>query len=126
MIVGRKVYPDDAQGFCDFELYQSISCAFSAQMYSKYLKDYYGVKSGIPDEHSKYLIKKTLLDLNSIDDPDFCKPIPCPCACNVRVSIIVSTALNCSAPTNVTTSYLYIPVQCGPVLNISTSLSYQS
>lgn len=67
----RSVQPGYNTPACTIDKYEKITCK-SAEVYFKqvlYLR--YGISDCCPDENDKWLIKKELIDLDALRDPDY-------------------------------------------------------
>lgn len=93
----RSVQPGYNTPACTMDKYEKITCK-SAEIYFKevlYLR--YGITDCCPDENDKWLIKKELIDLDALRDPDYtctevnscCPTYSCTGTCNC--SPIVTT-----------------------------------
>ena len=76
----RSVQPGYNTPACTIAKYEKISCK-SAQIYYKqvlYLR--YGISDCCPDENDKWLIKKELIDMDALRDPNYeCTVVPSCC-----------------------------------------------
>lgn len=88
---GRMVKPGYKAPSCDSEQYEKITCKSSEILYKQVLEKRYGISNCCPEEDDKWLIKKELIDLAALKDPDYectpinscCSPAPCECSsCN--------------------------------------------
>lgn len=121
----RSVQPGYDEGHCDIRFIEKINCNFSNQVYSKLLTQKYGVKSCIDDEFDKFFIKKQLLDLNLIDDPNFCHSIDNLPPCGVSASITVFNPIYCTAPSSPNANIQQIVVICTAPNGVNSLISYQ-
>lgn len=86
----RKVIPGYSVPTCDPEKYEKISCKSSEILYKSVLQKRYGISNCCPDEDDKWLIKKELIDLDGMRDPNYtctspsscCGSSTCDCGCN--------------------------------------------
>ena len=78
----RKVKPGYNTPICSAEKYDKITCKAADIMYKKALELRYGISNCCPEEDEKWLIKKELIELQALTDPDY----PCDhladCSCN--------------------------------------------
>lgn len=77
----RTVKPGYNTPNCNPDEYDKITCKFSQIMYKVVLEKRYGITNCCPDEDEKWLLKKELVDLQALKDPNYCCP-DCPCSCN--------------------------------------------
>jgi hypothetical protein len=88
----RKVKPGYSTPSCDIEKYEKITCRSSEIYYKQVIRLRYGISNCCPEDDEKWLIKKELIDLDALRDPDYiCKPTTsccnqpiteCGCGCN--------------------------------------------
>jgi hypothetical protein len=88
----RKVKPGYSTPSCDIEKYEKITCRSSEILYKQVMRLRYGLTNCCPEDDEKWLIKKELIDLDALRDPDYiCKPTTsccnqpitsCGCGCN--------------------------------------------
>ena len=88
----RKVKPGYSTPSCDIEKYEKITCRSSEILYKQVIRLRYGISNCCPEDDEKCLIKKELIDLDALRDPDYiCKPTTsccnqpitsCGCDCN--------------------------------------------
>jgi hypothetical protein len=76
----RKIKPGYSVPTCDIDTYEKITCKSSEILYKQVLQLRYGISNCCPEEDAKWLIKKELIDLVSLIDPDYiCKPVTSCC-----------------------------------------------
>jgi hypothetical protein len=56
---------------CSIEKFEKITCKAAEAMYKKVLEQRYGISNCCPDDDNKWLIKKELIDLAGLVDPDY-------------------------------------------------------
>jgi hypothetical protein len=87
----RKIKPGYSVPTCDTEKWENITCRSSEILYKQVMTLRYGISNCCPDEDDKWLIKKELIDLAALVDPDYvcapvqscgCPPSSCGCGCN--------------------------------------------
>lgn len=88
----RKVKPGYSTPTCDIEKYEKITCRSSEILYKQVMRLRYGLTNCCPEDDEKWLIKKELIDLDALRDPDYiCRPTTsccnqlitsCGCTCN--------------------------------------------
>ena len=95
----RKIKPGYSVPTCDIEKWEKITCKSSEILYKEVMRLRYGMSNCCPDEDDKWLIKKELIDLAALVDPDYtctpvqtcgCPPSSCGCGCS-------STLKSCSS-----------------------------
>jgi hypothetical protein len=77
----RTIRPGYNTPNCNPDEYDKITCRFSQVMYKVVLEKRYGITNCCPDEDEKWLLKKELIDIQALKDPNYKCP-SCPCACN--------------------------------------------
>jgi hypothetical protein len=86
-LVYRSVRPGYGTAACTTDYYENVVCHFSEWMYKDVLERRYGISNCCPDELMKWEIKKELLDLAVLVNPDYtCEPqancgCPSPSSC---------------------------------------------
>lgn len=88
----RKVKPGYSTPTCDPDQYEKITCKSSEIYYKQVMRLRYGISNCCPEDEEKWLVKKELIDLAALRDPDYiCKPVTtccgepiqtCGCGCN--------------------------------------------
>lgn len=122
VLKNRSVTPNygNSIGNCSYEYMEKVNCSFAEQSYSRIIIKRFGIKSCEEDLYDKWWIKKQLLMLNLIEDPNACI-IPCvPIACDPPTPPPLPPAplpIACPAPTNVTVTFVYIDT-CAPVASV--------
>lgn len=95
----RKIKPGYSVPTCDIQKWEKITCKSSEILYKEVMRLRYGISNCCPDEDDKWLIKKELIDLAALVDPDYictpvqscgCAPSSCGCGCS-------STLKSCSS-----------------------------
>lgn len=72
----RKVKPGYNTPICSAEKYDKITCNAADIMYKKVLELRYGISDCCPEENEKWLIKKELIELQALTDPNYkCDPL---------------------------------------------------
>jgi hypothetical protein len=72
----RKVKPGYNTPICSAEKYDKITCKAADIMYKKVLELRYGISNCCPEEDEKWLIKKELIELQALTDPNYkCDPL---------------------------------------------------
>lgn len=67
----RSVKPGYNTPACTIEKYEKISCKAAEVYYKQVLYLRYGISNCCPDEDDKWLIKKELIDLDALRDPNY-------------------------------------------------------
>lgn len=121
----RSVQPGYGNDLCSVEFIEKINCRFAAQIYNKMIQKKYGIKTCIEDELDKYLIKKGLLDLNLIYDPNACIVPEAVVEC-APIVVIPPTPVPCSFATSVVVTMSDpLPVSCGTPAITDVEIVYQ-
>lgn len=90
----RKIKPGYSVPTCDIDKWEKITCKASEILYKEVMRLRYGISNCCPDEDEKWLIKKELIDLAALVDPDYvcspvqscgCPPSSCGCGCNTTL-----------------------------------------
>ena len=72
----RKVKPGYNTPICSADKYDKITCKFAEIAYKKVLELRYGISNCCPEEDEKWLIKKELIELQALTDPNYtCDPL---------------------------------------------------
>ena len=72
----RKVRPGYNTPICSADKYDKITCKFAGIVYKKVLELRYGISNCCPEEDEKWLIKKELIELQALTDPNYtCDPV---------------------------------------------------
>lgn len=78
----RSVIPGYNTPACTSQKYEKISCRSAEVYYKQVLYGRYGISNCCPDDTNKWLIKKELIDLDALRDPDYVCTIANPCCPN--------------------------------------------
>jgi len=71
----RKVKPGYNTPICSADKYDKITCNFADIAYKNVLELRYGISDCCPEENEKWIIKKELIELQALTDPDYtCDP----------------------------------------------------
>lgn len=80
-INNRTVRPGYNTPICTPAKYDEITCNFANILYKIALEKRYGITNCCPEDDDKWLVKKELIDLQALKDPNYnCKE--CACSCN--------------------------------------------
>ena len=78
----RSVQPGYNTPACTIDRYEKISCKSSEIYYQQVLRLRYGISNCCPDETNKWLIKKELIDMDAMRDPDYICTVANSCCTN--------------------------------------------
>ena len=89
----RSVRPGYVVPICSTEKYEKITCRAAEILYKSVLELRYGISNCCPEENDKWLIKKELIDLEALRDPEYicevntcnCPPSTCGCSCGTTL-----------------------------------------
>jgi len=90
----RKIKPGYSVPTCDTDRWEKITCRASEILYKEVMRLRYGLSNCCPEDDEKWLIKKELIDLAALVDPDYvCRPVQtccdntssCGCGCNTTL-----------------------------------------
>ena len=88
----RSVQPGYNTPACTIAKYEKISCKSAEVYYKQVLYLRYGITDCCPDENDKWLIKKELIDMDALRDPNYectvstCGCPPQSCSCNATIT----------------------------------------
>lgn len=88
----RSVQPGYNTPACTIAKYEKISCKSAEVYYKQVLYLRYGISDCCPDENDKWLIKKELIDMDALRDPNYectVSTCGCPsqsCSCNATIT----------------------------------------
>jgi hypothetical protein len=118
----RRVKPGYYTPACTPEYVEKVNCSYAEALYNEVISKRYGIKICCQEDKLKWEIKKHLLDLKSLYDPNLCKSTLnrcCPPTC-VESTLYVLDSRPCPAPTNVTSTLNIPPVDCPPPTNVNS------
>jgi hypothetical protein len=76
----RIVTPGYKTPICSTEKYEKITCKSAEILYKQVLNLRYGITNCCPEEDDKWLLKKQIIDLQALVDPNYiCMPSTCGC-----------------------------------------------
>jgi hypothetical protein len=78
----RSVQPGYNTPACTIAKYEKISCRSADVYYKQVLYLRYGISECCPEDNDKWLIKKELIDLDALRDPDYECTVVNPCCPN--------------------------------------------
>jgi len=121
----RSVKPGYTTPGCDPAHTENVYCGFAKSLYDQMLITRYGITMCCNDPIEKWAVKKQLLDLRAIYDPELCKNTfdKCcpPCAMFATITIFRPVSA-CPAPTNMVAILDVPPVQCPAPTGIEVSI----
>lgn len=79
-IKGRLIKPGYKTPITDSNKFERITCETAEILYKQVLQQRYGISNCCPEEDENFIIKKELIDLESLNDPEFDCPLPSCCA----------------------------------------------
>ena len=90
----RNVKPGYSTPVCSTEKYEKITCKSAEILYKQVMTLRYGITNCCPEEDDKWLVKKQLIDLVALKDPDYecvlhscgCNQPTCGCGCNTTTN----------------------------------------
>lgn len=87
----RRIKPGYSVPTCDIDRWEKITCRASEILYMQVMRLRYGLTNCCPEDDEKWLVKKELIDLAALVDPDYicapvqscgCAPSSCGCGCS--------------------------------------------
>lgn len=91
----RTVKPGYNTPGCSIDKYEKYMCNFSEAVYMQVMVDKYGIQPCCGDDDYKWEIKKELIELKAIEDPDYICQYLDPCGCTTG-----NSGLTSCVPTN--------------------------
>jgi hypothetical protein len=91
----RSLKPGYNTPHCSTWKYEQISCKAAEALYKQVLELRYGISNCCPEEDQQYLIKKQLIDLKALVNPDYTCLTPS-CGCNTGCGCGGSCGGSCS------------------------------
>jgi hypothetical protein len=79
-IKGRFIKPGYKAPTSNPDRFERITCETAEVLYKQVLQQRYGISNCCPEEDENFIIKKELIDLESLNDPEFDCPLPSCCA----------------------------------------------
>lgn len=121
----RHIQPGYPEGRIPNAKIDKILCDFAALRYSGYLVQKWGVHDCAQYNPDLIMIRRNLLALDLIYDPELCTPdTSCTAPCGVSVRLIVYGAAGCGKPFAVSARIIQIPVDCQPPSAVSARIIY--
>lgn len=120
----RMIKPGYTTPGCSPQYTEKVNCTFAKAAYDQMAIARYGITLCCNEPIEKWDIKKQLLDLRAIYDPELCKPVECcpPCAVVASIKVYYPVLPICPPPTNVI-AVLNIPVPvCSPPTNVQAGI----
>lgn len=118
----RRVKPGYYTPACTPEYVEKVNCNYAEALYKEVISKRYGIKICCQEDKLKWEIKKQLLDLKALYDPNLCKSTLnrcCPPSC-VESTLYVLDIRSCPSPENVTSSLSIPPPECLAPSNVDT------
>lgn len=86
-LTGKMVKPGYTTPSCDTEKFERITCETAEILYKQVLQLRYGISNCCPEDDENMIIKKEVIDLQALNDPDYscalssscCAPAQCGC-----------------------------------------------
>lgn len=86
----RTVTPGYLAPICSTEKYEKITCRSAESLYKQVLELRYGISNCCPEEDARWIVKKQIIDLQALMDPNYnctintcgCPPASCSCGTN--------------------------------------------
>lgn len=91
----RSLKPGYNTPHCSTRKYEEISCKAAEALYKQVLELRYGITNCCPEEDQQYIIKKQLIDLKALVNPDYVCTTPS-CGCNTGCGCTGSCGGGCS------------------------------
>jgi hypothetical protein len=91
----RSLKPGYNTPHCSTWKYEEISCKAAEALYKQVLELRYGITNCCPEEDQQYIIKKQLIDLKALVNPDYVCTTPS-CGCNTGCGCTGSCGGGCS------------------------------
>ncbi len=91
----RSLKPGYNTPYCSTWKYEEISCKSAEALYKQVLELRYGISNCCPEDDQQYLIKKQLIDLKALVNPDYTCSTPS-CGCNTGCGCGGSCGGGCS------------------------------
>jgi hypothetical protein len=83
---GRMVKPGYNIPGCDIEKFERITCQTAEVLYKQVLQQRYGISNCCPDEDENLILKKEVIDLQLLNDPDYPCASPSQCCASAQCS----------------------------------------
>ena len=80
------------------EYIEKINCTFGQQVYNNMLVSRYGITVCCEEDINKWDIKKQMLDLDMLKDPNLCKSTLCCCPAPCLIDVVLTLLPFCGAP----------------------------
>jgi hypothetical protein len=94
----RSLKPGYNTPYCSTWKYEEISCKAAEALYKQVLELRYGISNCCPEEDQQYIIKKQLIDLKALVNPDYTCATPS-CGCNTGCNCGGGSGCGCSSGT---------------------------
>jgi hypothetical protein len=121
----RRIKPGYDTPGCDPAYTEKVNCTFGNAVYDQMTIIRYGITMCCNQPIEKWDIKKQLLDLRAIYDPELCKNTInkcCPPCAIVATLILYPVPITCPPPTNVVAVLTVPPIACPAPTNIQVGI----
>jgi hypothetical protein len=121
----RRIKPGYDTPGCDPEYTEKVNCTFGNAVYDEMVIKRYGITMCCNKPIDKWDIKKQLLDLRALYDPELCKNSInkcCPPCAIVATIITYPLPITCPPPTNVVAVLTVPPIACPAPTNIQVGI----
>lgn len=78
-ITGRMMRPGYTTPNCDTARFERITCQTAEVLYRQVLQQRYGISNCCPDDDERLILQKEVIDLQSLNDPNFVCALPSSC-----------------------------------------------
>lgn len=85
-ISGRMVKPGYNTPNCNTEKFERVTCETAEVLYKQVLQLRYGISNCCPENDEKLILEKEVIDLQSLNDPNFECPLPSTCCSTTQCS----------------------------------------
>jgi hypothetical protein len=121
----RKIKPGYDTPGCDPAYTEKVYCNFGNAVYDAMLIKRYGITMCCNQPIEKWSIKKQLLDLRALYDPELCENTFCKCPppCALVVELVVYNPLTCDPPTDIEAEIEVPADDCPAPVNMEAAIS---
>lgn len=75
-IKGRLIKPGYKSPICNVDRFERVTCETAEVLYKQVLQQRYGISNCCPEDDENLILKKEVIDLEALNDPDFDCPLP--------------------------------------------------
>jgi len=75
-IKGRLIKPGYKAPICNADRFERVTCETAEVLYKQVLQQRYGISNCCPEDDENLILKKEVIDLEALNDPDFDCPLP--------------------------------------------------